>query len=178
MEYTIKGEVTEIYITNRKGKKFISLIDTEDLQRVLDKSSSWHMIWWEAAKNYYLCTTIYLGYVNNKPNYNTLLMHRFIMNAEKDVQIDHIFHNVLDNRKENLRAISQQKNLQNRKSKNINNTSGYRNVSLIENRWVIQMQVEGKNTRLKSYPYDQLDEAGVYAEEMREKYYGKFAGNN
>jgi len=43
---------------------------------------------------------------------------------------------------------------------------------------MVQIQVNGKNTRLKNFPEDQVDEAGKYAEEMREKYYGNFKGRN
>ena len=38
--------------------------------------------------------------------------------------------------------------------------------------------MNGKNKRLGSFPYDKLDEAGAFAAEMREKYYGDFAGKS
>ena len=44
------------------------------------------------------------------------------------------------------------------------------------NGWSVQLQVEGKNTTLKRFKKDQLKEAGEFAEEMRQKYYGEFAG--
>ena len=84
----------------------------------------------------------------------------------------------MDNRKSNLRIIENSNNLKNRKSKNKNNKSGYRNVSLINGKWVVQLQVDGKNKRLGSFAYDELDKAGRFAEEMRLRYYGKFAGRN
>ena len=98
---------------------------------------------------------------------------------DKDKVIDHINHNTLDNRKENLRVIADSNNSKNRKTKNSNNKSGYRNVSWSksENAWKVQISINGKNTYLKSFPYEQLEEAGRYAEEMRQKYYGEYAGN-
>jgi hypothetical protein len=53
---------------------------------------------------------------------------------------------------------------------------GYRNVSLIKGKWVVQLQIDGKNTKLGSF--DDVHEAGKFAEEMRQKYYGEFAGKN
>ena len=35
-----------------------------------------------------------------------------------------------------------------------------------------------KNTCLGKFPKDQLEDAGKFAEEMRKKYYGEFAGVN
>ena len=45
--------------------------------------------------------------------------------------------------------------------------------------WSVQLQIEGKNTTLKRFKKNQLDEAGSYAEKMRKEIYGEeFAGNN
>ena len=66
--------------------------------------------------------------------------------------------------------------MQNRSGKNKNNTSGYRNVSYIkgEGKYIVQLQVDGKNKRLGEF--DDVHEAGKFAEEMRKKYYGKYKG--
>ena len=171
-----------LFLENKKGIKFEMLMDTEDLDKLKILGFHWYVKTTESntenTARYYAITTKYLGYVDGKPKYESIRLHRFLTNAEKGEVVDHINHNTLDNRKENLRNIFDLQNTKNRKTKNQNNTSGYRNVSLIQNQWVIQMQVDGKNTRLKSYPYNKLDEAGLYAAEMRTKYYGEFAGNN
>jgi len=49
-------------------------------------------------------------------------------------------------------------------------------VSWNGNTWSVQLQIDGKNTTLKRFPKDQLDEAVIFAEEMRQKYYGEWAG--
>lgn len=36
--------------------------------------------------------------------------------------------------------------------------------------------MDGKNTILGRFPLDKLDKAAQFAEEMRQKYYGKYAG--
>ena len=99
------------------------------------------------------------------------------MNSTEN-HIDHINHNTLDDRKSNLRELTVEQNSRYREGKNKNNKSGYRNVSWDGYKWVVQLQVNGKNTCLGRFPKDQLEEAGKFAEEMRKKYYGKYAGGS
>lgn len=54
-------------------------------------------------------------------------MHRDVVNAPPGVVVDHINHNTLDNRKENLRAISHQDNMLNRLPDK-NSSSKYKGV--------------------------------------------------
>lgn len=98
------------------------------------------------------------------------------MNTNKNEYVDHKNHNTIDNRKNNLRVTRNDKNTKNRKSKNSNNTSGYRNVSWVNNKWIVQLQIKGKNKVLGKF--DDINKAGKFAEKMRKKYYGDFAGNN
>ena len=74
--------------------------------------------------------------------------------------------------------ISNKNNLTNRKGKNINNTSGYRNVYWDKKmqKWAVQLQINKKGVVLGTFPKNKLEEAGKFAEEMRQKYYGEFAG--
>lgn len=93
-------------------------------------------------------------------------------------RVDHINHNTLDDRKSNLRIITSGSNSMNRKGRNSNNKSGYRNVSWHKsiNKWVVQLQIDGKNRVLGQF--DDVHEAGRFAKEMRIKYYGEFAGED
>jgi len=130
----------------------------------------------------YANASVYQGYDENgilKIN-KTYKLHRLIMGVESKVRVDHINHNTLDNRKENLRIVSIMQNAKHRESKNKNNKSGYRNVSLDKraNEWMVQLQVDGKNTCFKRFPYDKVDEAGTYAKIKREEIYGIYAGNS
>jgi len=54
-------------------------------------------------------------------------MHRFIINAPDNMQVDHVNGDRLDNRKCNLRLCSHADNMRN-KPKKKNNTSGYKGV--------------------------------------------------
>lgn len=162
---------------NRRGKEnFYTIIDLDDLEKVLSVPFTWYARYDRDSKSYYAVATEYLDMQNSKRQTRTVLLHQFILET-KDI-VDHINHDTIDNRKSNLRKIKQQNNLTNRKSRNSNNKSGYRNVSLSGNRWIVQLQVDGKNTNLGTFPLDKLEEAGLFAEKMRQKYYGEFAGNN
>ena len=52
------------------------------------------------------------------------------------------------------------------------------NGSLNSDWTYVNYQIDGKNTHLGRFDYEDLDKAGKFAEEMRQKYYGEFAGNN
>ena len=49
--------------------------------------------------------------------------------------------------------------------------SDYRNVcwSKSENKWLVQLQINGKGVCLGKFPYEELDQAGNFAEKMRQK---------
>lgn len=70
--------------------------------------------------------------IDNK--WNPILMHRYIMNAPKGVEIDHIDKDGLNNTKENLRFCNRSQNECN-KDKYKNNKSGYKGVRLQNNKW-------------------------------------------
>jgi len=52
------------------------------------------------------------------------------------------------------------------------------NVSWDGYKWVVQLQINKKNVALARFAYEDLDKAGAFAEEMKQKYYGEFAGSN
>lgn len=172
-KYITVGEITTIVIKQMNGDIHHVLIDTEDLEKV--KIHNWHVRHSVTNGEYYVNATASLEY--SKKHSKTILLHRLIMGVtDTFIYVDHINHDGLDNRRENLRITSNEQNGQNRKGKNCNNKSGYRNVSQQGKWWVVQIVVDGKNTVLKKFPLDKVDEAGAYAELMRNKYYGAFAG--
>lgn len=94
-------DYSEIEI-QRQGKTLYCLIDNEDIDKIINHS------WWATSKNYVYCKT----------KCKNIAIHRFLMNPPQNMQIDHINHNPLDNRKTNLRICTQIQNLKNRVFKN------------------------------------------------------------
>lgn len=182
-KYIIKDDITEIYLKKRNKETEICIIDTEDLQRLIDFNVTWYIKFNKNNKTNYVIANIYNGKINGKLQNSTITLQTFILNtrtgdSKNRIIVDHKDHNPMNNKKENLRIIINQNNSRHRKGKNINNTSGYRNVSWDKknNNWMVQLQVEGKNKILGRF--DNVDEAGKFAEIKRKELYGKFAGEN
>lgn len=178
--YEIKDGVVYFYITNRKQEEFVVKIDEEDLDRVLSLNRKLSVHWNDHAKCYYANFNNYLGIINGKPKYETIMLQRFIMGVEKydRIEVDHESHDKLDNRKENLRVTTTDKNSKHRKSKNSNNTSGYRNVSYNKSSkdYVVQLQDNGKNRTWRGFKT--AEEANEFAIVKRKELYGEFCGNS
>jgi hypothetical protein len=122
-------------------------------------------------------TDIYV-YAIRSENGKSIRMHNEIMGVtSKKVIVDHKDGNGLNNQEKNLRITNKSGNCKNRKGKNSNNTSGYRNVSWIDGFWRIQLQIKGKN-KLFPEKFENVDDAGIFAKKMRDEYYGDFAGKN
>lgn len=169
-----ENAIAKIELHRRNQESLYAIIDLEDLERVINYPYTWFAQYNKDIDNYYVRASVY----NPKTQHSKVMfLHQFIMGANGKF-VDHINSNTLNNRKSNLRVVLDSNNSMNRKSKNKNNTSGYRNVSWSksENKWVVQLQINKKNTILGRF--DDVHEAGKFAEEMRNKYYGEFAGNN
>jgi hypothetical protein len=174
-KYAIKGDITEFYITNKKGINFTVIIDTNDLQKLIDLDYCWHTV--KRYNCYYVTCCNYLGSVNGKVEHEILLLHNVIMGIDEcdpQIQVDHENHDTLDNRKCNLRVIEDDNNKKYRKGANSNNKTGIRNVCIIDGWYTIQIQDNGKN-KIVAKTKDK-DDARKLAIEARDKYYGDFAG--
>ena len=170
-------QTAKIELSRRDGNNFWVTIDLEDLDRVINFPYSWFAKYSSTVGKFYAASSEYRPELKKA---RTVLMHQFIMgveNSTREVNVDHINHDTLDNRKENLRITNVTDNCKNRRLSKANK-SGYRNVcwDKREQMWIVQLQVDGKNTCLGKFPKDELDEAGSFAKEMRAKYYGEFAG--
>jgi hypothetical protein len=99
-----------------------------------------------------------------------VFMHSFIMNTPHDMVTDHINHNTLDNREENLRICTNQQNCRNR-GKQSNNTSGYKGVYYYKSsgKWRAQITINGKRTGI-GYFNTAKDAALAYDKVAKENY--------
>ena len=86
-------------------------------------------------------------------NKKLIELHRWIMDfPEKGNYVDHINHNTLDNRKENLRVVSNSDNLKNSRIR-IDNKTGYKGVRFdrFRNKWSAEIKVNYKKIHLGRY---------------------------
>ena len=107
-------------------------------------------------------------------------MHRMIMQVKgheiKGMSIDHINHNPLDNRIDNLRVCTQSQNAANgRKSKDIKTYSQYKGVSFRKDngRWIATIRVKRKQIHL-GYFDTEVEAAAAYNQAAL-KHFGEFA---
>jgi hypothetical protein len=104
-------------------------------------------------------------------------LHRMIFLYHKGYLpkvIDHVDNDRTNNQIENLREATQQQNCLNRVAHK-NNRSGYKNVHWDKamNKWAVQISIDRKR-RVFGY-FDDVELAGLVAEEARDKFHGEFA---
>lgn len=109
-EIIIKENYASIIIESPKYKRQEALIDIEDIEKCKD-------INWCLKPSYRKENEFYVESSNRT---NNIKLHRYITNAPKGIEVDHINHNPLDNRKCNLRVCSHFENMKN----SSNNKSG------------------------------------------------------
>lgn len=151
----------------------IILVDDDDFE--LLSKYNWRMNG-KGRNTRYACANIIKGE-------KAVIMHRFIMKPEKNVFIDHINGNGLDNRKENLRLCTNQQNQGNQKISK-KNTSGYRGVSKLITRykskkyvyWRAEIVKNGKQIRIGSFKNIKDAARAFNAEAI--KHFGEFAKLN
>jgi hypothetical protein len=173
-KYAIDGNIVKIFLHRKERYDIEALIDLEDFEKVNTYSGTFYASL--DSQNIYAKITLYLGMdENGKSKNSTARLSRIILDTRGyNNVVDHINGNTLDNRKENLRSTTRANNLKNRQKNNKNNTTGYRNVCEVDGKFIVQLQINGKNKVLDRF--DTLEEANLFAQKMREKYYQEFAG--
>lgn len=103
---------------------------------------------------------------NGKRRWETILMHRVIMNTPKGMSTDHIDGDPLNNQKSNLRICTHAENMRNTTNNRKNNTSGYKGVtrSKFGKRWVARIKVNNRTKHIGVFD-DIKDAASAYNKE-------------
>lgn len=148
-----------------------SLVDNEDYEFL----SQWN--WTLNSQGYAIRTEYYQPRPNRKAH--QYRMHHVIIGGKppKGLEVDHINHNKLDNRKSNLRVVTRSQNVMNigvRKS----NKSGFKGVYQSKRgdrvkTWVAEIRKDGKRTCI-GYYHTAKDAARAYNEKAKELH-GEFA---
>lgn len=143
----------------------VALVDDEDLEILSNYS-------WYCLRGGYAAAS-----VGGRKNKRMIYMHRLILNlTDPKLQVDHINHNPLDNRKENLRVCSHNKNGKNLKVRTSDNkTSKYKGVywDKSRNKWTSRIKVNYKGIFLGRFVLEQ--DAAVAYNQAAIKYFGDYA---
>lgn len=151
----------------------IALIDDQDYDYL--NQWKWYAQWALSNNSYYAQRSIRIELKRTLQ-----FMHRVILERKigrelyKGEQVDHINHDTLDNRRENLRLATRSQNLMNR-IKQQNNTSGYKGVSWHKHsqKWRATIKIGSRHTHLGLFdtPKDAYDAYCKAADEL----HGEFA---
>jgi hypothetical protein len=127
----------------------------------------------KARKTFYAVRQEWAG--NGK--YNTVLMHREILNAHKGFQVDHKDFNGLNNQRCNIRLCSHTENLRNH-NKQVNGSSRYKGVYFDkrDRLWIASLTISRKRLSLGRFKFE--DDAGKAYDCAARKYFGEFARLN
>lgn len=137
-----------------KGKW--ALIDFEDLEII----NKWNWYFNTQHKGYACRDTTFKGQKKR------LYLHRYLMNAKKGQCTDHINGNTLDNRKKNLRIVTQRQNMQNILSKKY--SSKYPGVYKDRiGKWCAHIKINGKERYLGSFKKE-IDAFNTYKQKVEE----------
>lgn len=153
-ELSDDGSYTKIPIKS-KGSIVYALIDNEDAQKCQEIGI------WSLTKD---------GYVINCKN--KIYLHRFVTNADENIEVDHIYHNNLDNRKFRLRFANSTQQKFNTKLRK-DNISGHRGIywDKERNKWHVNIKNRDKRVTKR---FENYDEAVNFVETIFNEWHKEF----
>lgn len=163
--FEVRGDVTAIFLKRKDGLELEAIIDTNDLEKVKSFPNTWF-----ASLNqnsFYVRGAI----SDEKGKGRRLYLHRYLFDEPNGMDIDHINHNTLDNKRSNLRALTHGQNIQNRKGAQTNCKSGVRGVHWCKyrNKWKALITFKGKQIYIGLF--ENLIDAEKAVVESRKKYF-------
>lgn len=103
---------------------------------------------------------------------NNLYLHRFIINCPDDLEVDHIYHNLLDNRKSQLRITTSIQQKYNTKLR-IDNTSGHRGLYWDKERQKWHVSIKNGNEHIHKR-FDDYNEACKFIDNKFDEWHGEY----
>lgn len=139
-KFVFKENHVEMILTS-KGKEFVCKIDLDDYEKVSSFPYKWGILSNSKDGFTYVRAIVPKGNIRT-----TLLLHRFLSDCEGNKVVDHINHDVFDNRKENLRTVSQLDNMQNMKQEKPNKYGNTRGVAYDKKhqKWRVRRMYKGE----------------------------------
>lgn len=152
--YSLGDKVNIGYCANGR----IFLFDTEDYDRIKKYK-------WRSNKK---------GYISTQINGRTMSLHRFILNVDKEKEVDHIEGKPWDNRKEKLRIVTHRENMMNRK-KSARNSTGVTGVSIEKDTGKFRSEIYYNGKKYSLGCYKTLEEAKRVRIQAEEEFFKDYA---
>lgn len=151
------NECVVMYTTG--GEPFF--VDKEDYERI--KSTCW------VVNN--------KGYLSGIRDGKSVLLHRVITDCPNGMVVDHINHDKMDNRKLNLRIVTQHQNSLNHDVR-CDNKSGNTGVNYVEasGKWLSRITIDSEIINLGTF--DSYEDAVKIRKIAEDKYFGEFSYDN
>ena len=156
-KYDLSGEYGVGWTSNTNKEFYFDLEDYEKIKKYC---------WYEKDDGAIVCKSGSIIY-----------MHRLIMDAPNELQVDHIYHNRNDNRKSMLRIANSTQNTINR-SMQSNNTSGYVGISWNKQYRKWHAYISIYNKRINIGYFDNIQEAVIARKQAEEQYFGDWKYKN
>ena len=160
--YRVEGAVALIPMGGKKGEGKFAKICVGDLRKVEDHSKRWHL----DGNGYAQCRSKVTG--------KSVYMHRVIKDfPENPLEVDHINHDKLDNRRVNLRLVTGSTNNRNRSSFKIKGVgSQYKGVYWYKRakKWVARIQLPNRKRKYLGRFIHEEDAAKAYDKEFKKLY--------
>lgn len=125
----------QIPLYNRAKRSLFTLVDDEDYEQLMP------FRWRLNSKGYAI-----RSYSNGEREI-IVALHREIIHPPPGLVVDHIDHNKLNNTRANLRVITQQQNLMNRRLFK-NNSTGFKGVTFQHGKWHARIEKDGQDIHL------------------------------
>ena len=162
--FIVDGDTVRIKLFNKKWEEVgETVVDLKDF--VLVKEHKWCL-----DSDGYVVSSIPM----EKRHSRLVRLARFLLCLPPQLEADHRNHNLLDNKRQNLRRATPSQNKRNRELQK-NNTSGFKGVYWHKRtrKWVAKIRGNGKKIHLGCF-VDKLEAAKAYNKAALE-YHGEFA---
>lgn len=146
----------------------VALIDDEDLGLV--GRYRWYAAWNPHTQSFYAQTNAWL----DDDKKHTLRMHRLLLGNPKNVIVDHIDHDTLNNTRANLRLSTNKESSMNRRRRK-DNASGYKGVRLDKRYGVWIARIQTSHGRKDIGRYRTAEEAYAAYCAAALEHHGEFA---
>ncbi|MBS4956556.1 MAG: HNH endonuclease [Clostridium sp.] len=163
-KYIINEKYAEMIIESKVHGIIKVKIDKEDLEKC--SKLTWHYAKNKDSK-----------YIQSRIKDKMVKLHRFVMDInDKNLVVDHINRNPLDNRKSNLRICSYKENSFN-KSIRVDNTSGIVGVDFhkINKKW--RAKIKYNNITIHLGYFEDINEASINRRVAEEILFGEYSPN-
>jgi hypothetical protein len=156
-EVPADGQTVRIFLKRRNGDIINCHVEIGDLPKLHALRTTWYAHWNNDIQDFYVYGNVRDD--ETKSGYRIVQMHRFLMDAPEGLQVDHWNHITTDNRRSNLRIVTQSVNMMNRRGAKRDSTIGHRGISPYrrDGNFILRVTINGERKTIGYF--DTVEEA-------------------